>query len=134
MKTLTRIAAALAVCATVALIAGCGAEATGPQPTPQQFLDRDRPCRLRVQEGTLEMEPEAERIDGRGDLARGEQVAGDARADEPFGVVHLEVDEAGKDERFARVELSPLDGGDAIALDRERARVDPLNRVNDNSL
>lgn len=41
MKNVTRIAAALAVCATVALTAGCGAEATGPQPTPQQFLDRE---------------------------------------------------------------------------------------------
>ena len=29
------------------------------------------------------MEPEAERIDGRGDLARGEQVAGDACATSP---------------------------------------------------
>lgn len=41
MKTLTRTAAALAVCAAVALTAGCAAEATGPQPTPQQFLDRE---------------------------------------------------------------------------------------------
>lgn len=41
MKALTRTAVALVACAAVALTAGCAAEATGPQPTPQQFLDRE---------------------------------------------------------------------------------------------
>jgi hypothetical protein len=46
----------------------------------------------------------------------------------------VQIDEARKEERLARPVLPPMDRRDAIALQNELARVDPLDRVNDKSL
>ena len=100
----------------------------------QKLVDRDRPGRLGVEERPLQVEAQAEWVVDGSHVARREQIAGDTARRDGARVVDVQVDEAREEERLTRSILPPRDRCDEIALDRDLARVDPLNRVNDKSL
>jgi hypothetical protein len=80
------------------------------------------------------VEAEAQALDGRVRIARGEEVARDAGFLDAIGRVDVEVEEAGKNERRPCKIVVALDRGDAPLGDDERPGKRADNWIDDKAL